>query len=107
MDIETVRGATGDARPMDERPDASGPPAATLVCHRAQTRSPRQPRLPAQPSPPQAQQRPQKACASSAPGPAGPGSDADREGPVSSPRPSATTLDGALRAQPSSGTPLP
>ena len=44
-----------------------------------------------------------EACAPGAPGPAGPRSGADREGPVSSPSSSTTTLDGALRPGPRPG----
>ncbi|WP_374106029.1 putative bifunctional diguanylate cyclase/phosphodiesterase [Streptomyces sp. BV286] len=62
---------------MDQRSDAAGPPTATLVSTRAQTR-------PQRPSPSKAE-RSQEARASGPPGPEGLGGGADRRSTVSSP----------------------
>ncbi|MXM67476.1 EAL domain-containing protein [Streptomyces sp. HUCO-GS316] len=92
---------------MDERSDAAGPSAATVAHDHAQMRPSQQPRRPprrlAQPSSPAAQ-RPQAAWAPRAPEPPGRGAHANREGPVSSPPPPVSTLDGALRVRPASRT---
>ncbi|AKZ58305.1 hypothetical protein SAM23877_5260 [Streptomyces ambofaciens ATCC 23877] len=107
MDISTVRGATGDARPMDERPDAAEPPPATLAhdhdgAQTGPTRPPRRPRRSTRPSPAQAQ-RPQEADPAGPPRPAPHRSGAE-QGPAVSPPPSPMpTLDGRLRTQPPPG----
>src|SRR5690606_27791232 len=110
-DLQTVRGATGDARPMDERSDAAEPPPATLARDRARPLSAQRSPTPTRPSPrsPSATaggRRPRAAQAPGAPRPAGPGSGADREGAVSAPT-ATSTLEAAARQQPAPGVPPP